>query len=82
MQPMACLRSFASWRTRLDHQLRREIDFQGPNVFKKNAPTAMLHKCTYETLQERFSDPDIAKIKNLGIAPVRLFALFSSQMNR
>ncbi len=57
MQPMARFRSFASWRTRLNHQLRREIDFQGPNVFKKNAPTAMWRKCTYETFQEWFSGP-------------------------
>ena len=63
MQPMACLRSVSLRRTRLNHQMRRETDFQGSNAFKKNAPTAMLHKCTFETFQEWLSGPWFRKDK-------------------
>ena len=61
MQLMACLRSFSQRRTRLSHQIRLEIDFQGPNAFKKNAPTACCISVLLRPSRSDFWDLDIAR---------------------
>ena len=63
MQLMACLSSVSQRRTRLSHQMCREIDSQGPNAFKKTRSDSMLHKCTFEAFQEWLSGPWYRKDK-------------------